>query len=155
MNPDQKKELESFLDLTEGAPPRVFVGRSEVLDDLALAAEQVWDFTDTNGYGMEKATRIIQGAPGAGKSSILEEIKKNPERLYTQSVGKAPMVVALESGKIRKPINILKPLVEEIHPSKVQEFMASISQNTGVRLVLILDCSNSPEKRKPASGVRS
>ncbi len=131
MNPDQKKELESFLDLTEGAPPRVFVGREEVLDDLAKAARQVWKSTGSNGYGMGKATRIIQGAPGAGKSSILEEIKKNPERLKTESVGKAPLVVTLKSGKIRKPINILKPLAEEIHPSKIQEFMTSISQNTG------------------------
>ena len=131
MNPDQKKELKSFLKRTEGKPPLVFVGRSEVLDDIALAAEQVWEFTDTNGYGMEKATRIIQGAPGAGKSSILEEIKKNSDRLYKESVGKAPLVVTLKSGKIRKPINILKPLAEKIHPSKVQKFMTSISQNTG------------------------
>ncbi len=40
-------------------------------------------------------------------------------------------MVTLKSGKIRKPINILKPLAEEIHPSKIQEFMTSISQNTG------------------------
>ncbi len=131
MNPEQKKELESFLKRTEGKPPLVFVGRSEVLDDLALAAEQVWDFTDTNGYGMEKATRIIQGAPGAGKSSILEEIKKNPERLHTESVGKVPLVVTLESGDIRGPVDILKPLAEKINPSKARELMARISKNTG------------------------
>ncbi len=81
MNSDQKKELESFLKRTEGKSPLVFVGRSEVLDDLTLAAEQVWEFTDTDGYGMEKATRIIQGAPGAGKSSIVHEIRHNPETI--------------------------------------------------------------------------
>ena len=131
MNPDQKKELESFLKRTEGKPPLVFVGRSEVLDDIALAAEQVWEFTDANGYGMEKATRIIQGAPGAGKSSIVHEIKKNPERLYTQSVGKAPMVVALESGDIDEPIDILQPLARSINPGAAEEFLSHSIRTSG------------------------
>ncbi len=131
MNPDQKRKLESFLKRTEGEPPLVFVGRAEVLDDIALATEQVWEGSGADQHGAGKSTSIIQGAPGAGKSSILEEIKKNPERLKTESVGKAPLVVALESANIRKPISILKPLAEKIHPSKAQEFMASISQDTG------------------------
>ncbi len=131
MNQDQKRKLESFLDQTEGAPPQVFVGRAEVLDDIAKAARQVWKGSGANQHGAGKATRIIQGAPGAGKSSIVHQIRHNPERLHTESVGKAPLVVALESANIRKPINILKPLAEKIHPSKAQEFMASISQDTG------------------------
>ena len=131
MNQDQKRKLESFLDQTEGEPPLVFVGRAEVLDDIAKAARQVWKGSGANKHGAGKSTRIIQGAPGAGKSSILEEIKKNPKRLKTESVGKAPLVVALESANIRKPISILKPLAEKIHPSKAQEFMTSISRSTG------------------------
>ena len=131
MNQDQKRKLESFLDQTEGEPPLVFVGRAEVLDDIAKAARQVWKGSGANKHGAGKATRIIQGAPGAGKSSIVHQISRNPERLHTESVGKAPLVVALESANIRKPISILKPLAEKIHPSKAQEFMASISRSTG------------------------
>ncbi len=51
MNPEQKKELESFLDLTEGAPPRVFVGRAKVFNDIAKAARQVWKGSGDNKYG--------------------------------------------------------------------------------------------------------
>ncbi len=131
MNQDQKRKLESFLDQTEGAPPQVFVGRNEVLDDIAKAARQVWKGTGTGQHGAGKTTRMIQGAPGAGKSSILEEMKKNPERLHTESVGKVPLVVALESGDIRGPVDILKPLAEKINPSKARELMARISKNTG------------------------
>ncbi len=131
MNSEQKRKLESFLDLTEGAPPPVFVGRNEVLDDIAKAARQVWKGTGTGQHGAGKTTRMIQGAPGAGKSSILEEMKKNPERLHTESVGKPPLVVALESGDIRGPVDILKPLAEKINPSKARELMARMSKNTG------------------------
>ncbi len=130
MHEDQKRELESFLELTEGDPPPVFVGRSEVLDDIALAAKRVWKGTGSEQYGGAKTTRIIQGAPGAGKSSIVNEIRENPKRLYTQSVGRDPMVVALNSNGIRGPVDILKPLAEKINPSKAPEFMARISKST-------------------------
>ncbi|MCY4218006.1 MAG: hypothetical protein OXE56_01870, partial [Gammaproteobacteria bacterium] len=63
MNHDQRKKLESFLKLTEGAPPPVFVGRAEVLNDIALAAEQVWKGSGADQHGAAKTTRIIQGAP--------------------------------------------------------------------------------------------
>ncbi len=131
MNQDQKRKLESFLKRTEGEPPLVFVGRSEVLDDLALAAEQVWEGSGTDQHGAGKATRIIQGAPGAGKSSILEEIKKNPERLYTESVGKPPLVVALESGVIEEPVDILQPLARSINPTAAEEFLSHSSRTSG------------------------
>ncbi len=131
MNPEQKRKLEFFLDLTEGAPPPVFVGRDEVLDDIAKATRQVWMGIGTNQHGAPKPTRIIQGAPGAGKSSIMHEIAQDPERLYTEEVGKPPLVVTLESGDIRGPVDILKPLAEKINPSKARELMARISKNTG------------------------
>ncbi|MCY4228832.1 MAG: ATP-binding protein [Gammaproteobacteria bacterium] len=130
MNDDQKRELESYLELTEGDPPPVFVGRAEVLDDIARATKQVWKGTGSDKHGAAKTTRIIQGAPGAGKSSIVNEIRQNSKRLYTEIVGKAPMVVALDSGKIHGPANILKPLAEKINPLKAQEFMARITKNT-------------------------
>ncbi|MCY4219423.1 MAG: ATP-binding protein [Gammaproteobacteria bacterium] len=131
MNENQKRELESFLKRTEGAPPPVFVGRAEVLDDVALAAEQVWKGTGTDPHGAAKTTRIIQGAPGAGKSSIINEIKQNPNRLFTKSVGKTPMVVALKSGDIEEPIDILQPLVKSINPSAAAEFLSQYSQTSG------------------------
>ena len=64
MNIEQKTRLDSFLRQTEGAPPPVFVGRTEVLEDLVLAADQVWQSTGTGERGASKCTRIIHGAPG-------------------------------------------------------------------------------------------
>ena len=99
MNDGQKGELESFLVQTEGAPPPVFVGREGVIGDIALAAGQAWKGTGSGRRGMAKATRIVQGAPGAGKSSILNEIAQNPERLRREGVP-VPLVLVLKSGDI-------------------------------------------------------
>ncbi len=130
MNDDQKRELESFLELTEGDPPPVFVGRVDVLDDIARAAKRVWKGTETERHGAAKTTRIVQGAPGAGKSSILNEMARNPERLRCEG-GPVPMVLMLKSGDIQGPVDILRPLAERMHPAKAREFMTRISRNTG------------------------
>ncbi len=131
MNSEQKRKLESFLDLTEGAPPPVFVGRAEVLDDIAKAARQVWKGSGANKHGAGKSTRIIQGAPGAGKSSIVHQIRHNPERLYTESVGKAPLVVALKSGDIGGAVDILQPLARSINPTAAEEFLSHSVRTSG------------------------
>ncbi len=55
MDDQQKRELESFLRQTEGTPPPVFVGRTRVFEDIALAAGQVWEGTGAGSHGMEKA----------------------------------------------------------------------------------------------------
>ena len=131
MNPDQKRELESFLDQTEGAPPRVFVGRSEVLDDIAESGQ-----TGVEGFGSQQAWRRENnadnpGAPGAGKSSIVHQIRHNPERLYTESVGKAPLVVALKSGDIGGAVDILQPLARSINPTAAEEFLSHSVRTSG------------------------
>ncbi len=130
MNDDQKRRLESFLRQTEGTPPPVFIGRTGVLEDIALAAWQVWEGTGSGMRGMEKATRIVQGAPGAGKSSILNEIAQNPERLRMEE-GTVPMVVKLKSGDIEEPVDILEPLAKRISPSAAGEFLSRYSRTFG------------------------
>ncbi len=132
MNQDQKRKLESFLKRTEGEPPLVFVGRAEVLDDIAKAARQVWKGSGANKHGAGKSTRIIQGAPGAGKSSIVHEIRHNPERLKTESVGKPPLVVVLESGDIEELVDILQPLARSINPTAAEDFLSHSSRTFDV-----------------------
>ena len=130
MNDDQKRELETFLRQTEGSPPPVFIGREGVLEDIALAAEQVWKDTGSGMRGMEKATRIVQGAPGAGKSSILNEIARSPEKLRLEGTP-VPMVLILKSGDIEEPVDILEPLAMRINPSAAGDFLSKYSRTFG------------------------
>ena len=98
--------------------------------DIALAAGQAWKGTGSGLRGMAKAVRIVQGAPGAGKSPILNEIAQNPERLRREGVP-VPVVLVLKSGDIQGPLDILRPLAEKLHPSGAREFMARTSRSTG------------------------
>ena len=137
MNEGQERELRSCLRQTEGTPPPVFVGRDGVLDDIALAAGQVWEGAGGGMRGMEKATRIVQGAPGAGKSSVLNEIAQNPERLRREGVP-VPLVLMLKSGDIEEPVDILEPLARKVNPSAAGDFLSrysrTISGEAGVGL---------------------
>ena len=72
--------LLDFIARGEKSPPPVFVGREDVLEDIEAAGETVWD-DDPNAHGVPGMTRIVQGAPGAGKTSILAELaRRSAER---------------------------------------------------------------------------
>jgi len=129
INDDQAKKLASFLKQTEGDPPPVFVGRTDVIDDIALAADQVWKDNCAVAHGSAKTTRIIQGAPGAGKSSTLNEIARNPDRLRLEICDATPTILTLNSGDIMDPVDILRPLAEKMNPPAARRFLAQISQS--------------------------
>ncbi len=81
--------VREYLDQDEGDPPPIFVGHTKILEDIL-------DIT-TRKAGRAKITRIIQGAPGAGKSSLLAEMQKR----WLGKDGK-PRVVALSSTYLMK-----------------------------------------------------
>ncbi|MDE0113315.1 MAG: hypothetical protein OXN84_13675 [Albidovulum sp.] len=59
--------LKNFVAAGEGAPPPVFVGRKKAIGDIEAAARRAWK-PGAASHGEPKATRIVYGAPGAGKS---------------------------------------------------------------------------------------
>ncbi len=72
MNTFRREELEDFVIQGEKSPPPVFIGRQDILDNLLSPAK----LSGRKGCGYAGNTRIIQGAPGAGKSSILSELAR-------------------------------------------------------------------------------
>ncbi len=85
--PIDRARIQEYLRQGEGAPPPVFVGHDGILDDILLAARE--------SAGQPKMTRVVQGAPGAGKSSLLHWMQKR----WTEKEG-MPRVVALSSTDI-------------------------------------------------------
>ena len=61
------ERMRAYASDLERASPPVFVGREEILEELRFAAERV---AADNPRGM---TRVVQGVPGAGKSSLCDE----------------------------------------------------------------------------------
>ena len=81
------ERIKEYLRQGEGAPPAVFVGRDDILEDILTTAR--------DSAGQPKMTRIVQGAPGAGKSPLLHGMRKR----WTGEDG-TPRVVVLPSTDI-------------------------------------------------------
>ncbi|MCY4227361.1 MAG: ATP-binding protein [Gammaproteobacteria bacterium] len=70
MNAFRREALQDFVIQGEKSPPPVFIGRQDILDNILSPAK----LSGRKGNASAGNTRIIQGAPGAGKSSILSEL---------------------------------------------------------------------------------
>jgi len=104
--------LAEFVDQTDKVEPPVFVGRAAIFADILKAADRSWDGSGAGRHGRAGATRILQGAPGAGKSTILAELAC---RAATGGAdGVTTQVLTLSSGRIRSPLDILVPLAERV-----------------------------------------
>ncbi len=102
-----RKGLATFLRQGEGRAPPVCVGRDALIDQLGKIAR--------DGGGAPKNTQILQGAPGAGKSTILTEmLKRCTEGGAWEKTG--PRVVVLQSSHLienmESVINIIKEAAE-------------------------------------------
>jgi len=119
-----RAKLAEFVDATEKVAPPVFVGRDAVLADILKAARRSWDGSGAGVHGQAGATRILQGAPGAGKSALLAELVR---RTAAGGSDGAPIsVLTLSSGRIRGPLDILAPLAERVDPATARDFLARV-----------------------------
>ncbi len=92
--------LRDFVAAGEGSPPPVFVGRTEAIADIEATARRAWKPGPTS-YGEPKATRILHGAPGAGKSSILAEMEFRSLRAAAPG---SPRVLVLSSERLTRDL---------------------------------------------------
>ena len=98
-----REGLEEFVAREEGSPPPVFVARENILQDIEEASRRSWKGSAATSHGNPKATRVVQGAPGAGKSSIIAElIKRLQDKMDSSKERTAvvPRVVSLSPGLV-------------------------------------------------------
>ena len=77
-NDEQRARLIGFSEDGARSPPPVFVGRDEAISDILRAADRVHERWLENPRKPQRhaMTRLIQGAPGAGKSTLVERIQE-------------------------------------------------------------------------------
>ena len=122
-----REGLRNFIIEGEKASPPVFVGRTDVLADIIAISRRSWT---RKGHKVPGNTRIVQGAPGAGKTSILEELRT---RLESEgSVPGAPRILILNSADIDLPEDVLRPLAEKVNPDEAGDFLARYQQTRNV-----------------------
>ncbi len=71
----RKEALEDFVNASDGAPPPVYIGREDILERIEGFASNIWKGPGAPRHDMGKTSTILQGAPEAGKSSLLHGIK--------------------------------------------------------------------------------
>ncbi len=114
--------LAEFIGQTDKVEPPVFVGRADVFANILAAADRSWDGSGAGKHGQAGATQIIQGAPGAGKSTILGELARRAAARTRTDV--KVQVLILNSADINRPEDILQPLAAMVDPAKAKDFLA-------------------------------
>ena len=124
----QKEALVTFAQRGEKSAPPVFIGRQEILDDIIQRADVGWQ---NHQSGEPGNTLVIQGAPGAGKSSIIAELQKNinkGEDGKTRWLQDEPRILRLSNSEARDPELVLGRLAHLVDQKKARDLMAEKSK---------------------------
>ncbi len=105
-----RERLQEFVVSGDKSPPPVFVGREDILQDIEATSRRSWKGMASPVHGNPGETRVVQGAPGAGKSSIIAElIKKLQDKIRDSE--ETPSV------PVPRVVNISPEMVVENLPS--------------------------------------
>ena len=110
-------------------PPPYFAGRKDILKDIESTCTAIWQLHENRGFQRLAPTRLIYGAPGAGKSSTLAHLQdewlagRHVTTLADGSARSAPVPVMLNSkdGHIFNRLDsFCKELVDLVAPGEGQ-----------------------------------
>jgi len=121
-----REGLEDFIHSGEKSPPPVFVGRRDVLDDIFRTARLCWK---KDGHHLPGNTRIIHGAPGAGKSAILNELEARSLAADAELGG--PRVLALSNVELETDLPAVLAAVAEAGTATPHRWTGLVEAVTG------------------------
>lgn len=89
--------LRQFVEEKDRAPPACFAGRKKLIEDVHKAAGAMM-YGATHGRNVRGLTMLVQGAPGAGKTALLEELDRRwrQEASGRQKVEGVPVPVMMD-----------------------------------------------------------
>ena len=107
------ERMRLYANALERTSPPVFVGRKDELDTLRAAVELV---AGDNPRGI---THIVQGVPGAGKSSLCEEFLGAMQG--TDVAGKVVLCAKMDPGVLDvPPLRLVAAVTEELRRTHAQ-----------------------------------
>ncbi len=98
--------MEEFLLRNAGSRPPVFIGRDSVIRDIMYRAAAMQD----RDREFRKETRVIRGAPGAGKTSVLKEIEHRLDEVDPKGKFGFPRILILSGEMLRNMDNAMKAM---------------------------------------------
>ncbi len=78
----RKEALEDFVNASDGDTPPVYIGREDIFFRIETQANNTWKGPGSPRHGVGKTSTVVQGAPGAGKSVFLDELKARSTRAH-------------------------------------------------------------------------
>ncbi len=81
---------------------------------------------------IEGATRLLQGAPGAGKTAILSRLKRKWREDGVAKKRHVPIVVELNAGNLSDPARVATAIAEAVNPQVAKEWRTTRTGDTGV-----------------------
>ncbi len=112
-NGGRRRALKKFSREGWRAQPPVFVGRNAVLEDISRAAGLAYEKWSSGDIDAKDPglTRLVQGAPGAGKTALLRHLQ---DRWQGDPGSGHPIAVRVSASALQSPAEMHKRLREQI-----------------------------------------
>ena len=109
--------LRFFSEPSDREHAAFFVGRAGEIEDIERALARALRHAKA-GQRSAGATRLIQGAPGAGKSALLARL----EEKWSQAGGRAPHVLSVYLEELAAPDRVAQAIAARLDPRRAERF---------------------------------
>ena len=130
---ERRDALRRYISREARAAPPVFVGRQRVVRDIEAAAAATLDAWRA-GEDFPGLTRVVQGAPGAGKSSLLAHLRRKWEAARADGDRGAPVAVNISLLELRDLDRFMAEIDRKV-PASIGRRYAPVVAGALVKLV--------------------
>ena len=104
--------LRAFALEDDRLPPAAFVGRQDIIADIEHAVAE----GAAGGAAVRGRTRLVFGAPGAGKTALLHELARRWRARAADGDASAPVPIDCEPGELTSPVAFTEAVLSAVVP---------------------------------------
>ncbi|MCY4452108.1 MAG: AAA family ATPase [Immundisolibacterales bacterium] len=119
--------LQAFALEDDRLPPAAFVGRQDIIADIERAAARA----AAGGDAVRGRTRLVFGAPGAGKTALLHELARRWRARAADGDASVPIPVDCEPGELTSPVAFTEAVLSALFPDSSHDVATSTTTEGG------------------------
>ena len=119
--------LRAFALEDDRLPPPAFVGRQGIIADIEHAVAQA----AAGGDAVRGRTRLVFGAPGAGKTALLHELARRWRARAGDGDANAPVPIDCEPGELTSPVAFIEAVLSALVPDSSWDVTKSTTTEGG------------------------